>query len=431
MAAPNAQPALKLDPRTYARARACVHCGLCLPACPTYAQNGLEVDSPRGRLYLMKALADGRIELTRSVQHHLDLCLDCRACETACPSGVVYHEVIEETRQELARRHKLKGTGAVMQWLFLHLFTRPVRLKWALLGPRLLQAVRLWGAATVVTAKLLPPKFNKMQQMLPPRGPVWESTLAKRYPAHGTPRHRVGFFHGCISSVLEQDINRKAIELLQLCGCEVIVPRAQRCCGAIHHHAGRPHPAAAMARRNIAAFEDVDEVITAIGGCGAMLKQYEHLLRDDERWLARARAFTAKVRDINQALHDYNLKPPRFELRAIAAYHDSCHLAHGQHITAAPRELLRSIPGLVLRRLPEADMCCGAAGTYNLQQPRMSRDLAARKLRHIQATGASICVTANIGCAMQIQSEARQLGIDLQIRHPVELLHEAYFGPPV
>jgi glycolate oxidase iron-sulfur subunit len=213
-----------------------------------------------------------------------------------------------------------------------------------------------------------------------------------------------------------------------MCGCQVIVPRAQACCGAIDHHGGAPEAARRLARRNIQALADVEQVVICIAGCGAMLKQYAHLLRDDPDWAEPARRFAEKVRDIHEVLHEYDPDPPRREVRAVATYHDACHLAHAQHVTAAPRALLRSVPGLVLRALHESDMCCGAAGTYNLDEPAMSRDLAARKLRNIAAAGADMCITANIGCAMQIESEARRLGIKLDVRHPVDLLHEAYFG---
>lgn len=427
-AQPSPQP-LSLDQSTYAQAQSCVHCGLCLPACPTYAISGLEADSPRGRIYLIKALADGRVTLTDSVEHHLDLCLNCRACETACPSGVVYHQLIDETRHHQAQHNKARGAQALVNWFVLHILPHPLRLRVAMLGPRIAQRLGLWGPMTLMAARLLPQSMQKLLQMLPPRGPLWDGPLARKYPAMGTARHRVGFFSGCVSSVLQQSVNRKAIELLQLCGCDVLVPHAQRCCGAIHHHVSRTTKALAMARRNIAAFDNVDQVITCTAGCGAMLKEYAHLLRHDPRWARRAELFSAKVVDISQALHDYDPGPPRFELRAIATYHDACHLAHAQGVTQTPRDLLRAIPGLVLRKLEESDMCCGAAGTYNLQQPQMSRGLAQRKLRHLADTGAQLCITSNIGCAMQIQSQARQLGIQIEVRHPVEMIHAAYFGP--
>ncbi|MEX0746149.1 MAG: heterodisulfide reductase-related iron-sulfur binding cluster [Phycisphaeraceae bacterium] len=430
-------PALALDPRTYGRAVDCVHCGLCLPACPTYAENGLEADSPRGRIALMKALADGRIEPTESVTKHLDLCLDCRACETACPSGVVYHELIEETRERLPRPNKPKLADRLAQWMFRHVLTYPARLKLSLLPARLLQRVGLWDALTrSPLARLLPAPLAKMQQMLPADGPVWESRLAAHYPStatDGRATKRVALLAGCVGSVLFQQVNRQTIALLQRAGCDVFVPRAQGCCGAIHHHGGAVEAARRMARANIDAMLDVDgqpmdAVVNNAAGCGAMLKEYDHLLRDDDDYRDKAKTFVAKVRDITELLVELDSPPPEHAVNRTAAYHDACHLAHGQGVVAPPRRLLGSIPGLKLVPLPESTMCCGAAGTYNLTQPEMARQLAERKLAHLRTTGAELCVTGNVGCAMQIAGEARRVGQPLEVVHPVTLLHEACFG---
>lgn len=428
---------LNLDPRTYSRSLDCVHCGLCLPACPTYTQTGLEADSPRGRIQLIKGLADGRIDATASVVEHLDLCLDCRACETACPSGVVYHELIEEARARLNVARPQSIADRIVETMFLHVFTQPLRLKLALLPARILQRIGLWNLINdSPLSKLLPKKLDKMRQMLPTQGPVWEKTLDTFYPAKapdGVRKARVAFLAGCVGSVLFQHVNRMTIQLLQHAGCDVIVPANQACCGAIHHHAGQVDYAMGLARLNIDALtpadgEPVDYVINNISGCGAMLKDYAHLLRDDPAYAARAQAFVNKTRDISQVLVE--LKPARPERTLIrtVTYHDACHLAHGQKVTAAPRELLNWIKGLTIIPLRESDMCCGAAGTYNLTQPDMARDLAERKIRHIQNTSARICITGNVGCAMQIQSEAERMGVELHVAHPVALLHEAYFG---
>ena len=429
--APAQEPALKLDRRTYAQANACVHCGLCLPACPTYTQNGLEADSPRGRIHFMKSMADGRLAPTPNVVGHLDLCLDCRACETACPSGVVYHEVIEAARTQLAD-HRPAGPGQrFVRWLMFHVFTRPSRLKLALVGPRLLQKLGLWRPMVRWTAPIVPAGVAKLQSLLPERGPVWETRLARRYSPTEKPVMSVGFFAGCVSSVLEQELNRQMIALLRLGRCEVIVPRAQVCCGAIHHHAGCAEPAERMARRNIEAFTSVDRIVTGVAGCGAMLRDYRVLLRDDSAWAERAADLVARVRDVSELLAELDLPEPTHAIDRVATYHDACHLVHGQGVRDAPRRLLARVPGLKLVPLPETEICCGAAGTYNLEQPQMSRELAERKLGHIRRTGASVCVTGNIGCAMQIAAEARRQGMDLKIRHPVALLHAAHFGTPV
>jgi len=425
---------LALDQRTYARALDCVHCGLCLPACPTYTQNGLEADSPRGRIFLIKGLADGIIEPTESVKRHLDLCLDCRACETACPSGVVYHELIEEMRIKLMSRKEPTVVDRLVRFMFFRVFPYPTRLKLAMIGPRILQKLRLWGPLMRLAGKRLPVQLEKMQQMLPGNGPLWEGRLARRYAANrdacvdGKPRATVGLLAGCVGSVLFQDVNRQTIRLLQRAGCDVLVPRDQRCCGAVHHHGGEVEAAQQLARDNIDAFAgaQVDYIANNAAGCGAMLKDYAHLLRDDERYATRAVNMVKMTRDICELLVELNLAPPTRPLRRTVTYHDACHLAHAQKVVAPPRRLLTAIPGLKLIPLPESDMCCGAAGTYNLSQPDMARQLAERKLRHIQSTGATTCVTANVGCAMQIESEARRLGMELKVVHPVTLLDEAY-----
>jgi glycolate oxidase iron-sulfur subunit len=425
-------PVIRLDPRTYDRAVDCVHCGLCLPACPTYTQNGLEGDSPRGRIMLMKGLATGKVEPTESVIRHLDLCLDCRACETACPSGVVYHELIEETRAKLGPLRKPTASQRLVEWVFLHIFPKPTLLKFALVPPRLLQKVGLWKPLSALAGKVLPAQLEKMQQMLPPRGPVWESNLAERYPAtsagEGAKHPTVALLAGCIGSVLFQDVNRQTVRLLQHAGCDVIVPRNQGCCGAIHHHAGHHHEAVEMAKRNIDALGAADFIVTNIAGCGAALRDYAFLLRDEPEYVAKAEAFQAKVRDISELLVQLKLPAPPRPIERTVTYHDACHLAHGQKVTAPPRELLLSIKGLTLIPLRESEICCGAAGTYNLTEPEMARDLAERKIAHILATGAKTCVTGNVGCAMQIQSEAARIGADLRVVHPVTLLHEAFFG---
>jgi len=421
---------MRLDPQTVHQADVCVHCGLCLPACPTYTENGDENDSPRGRIVLMKSLHEGRLSPDDAVVKHLDLCLDCRGCETACPSGVIYHELIEETRARLAEQRKPAFDQRLVDWITRQIMTQPARLKLALLPARLLQRLGVWRTACTVSGALLGPRLGKMMQMLPTQGKIWPPRLAEHYPASGETKVKVGLLGGCVGSVLFESTNRRAIELMTHLGCDVTVPRAQACCGAIHHHGGDPATAAEMAKRNIEAFEDCEFVVNHIAGCGAMLKEYDHLLRDDANWAGRSQQFVAKVRDVSELLVELDPPPPPHRVPLTATYHDACHLAHAQKITDEPRRLLNMIEGLTLRPLPEADMCCGAAGTYNLQQPEMSGDLARRKLAHIQSTGASICVTGNVGCAMQIQSQADQAGLPLEVMHPIDLLHRAYLGAP-
>ena len=433
---------LPLDPRTYDRALSCVHCGLCLPACPTYTQTFHEGDSPRGRIQLMRGMAEGVIQPTESVRKHLDLCLDCRACETACPSGVVYHELIEETRERLSHDVKLTLQSRFMRWIFFHLFIYPTRLKLALLPARLMQKIGLYGLLRKTGLfKLLPTQLRKMEQMLPTIGKIWPARLPSSMPARNQPRgpishdakQIVAFFPGCIGSVMFEKVNRQAVELLNACGADVRISRGQVCCGAIHHHNGSWEPAKEFARHNIDAILGTGSaspklIATNIAGCGAMLKDYDHLLRDDPQYADRAREFSSRVRDISEVLLELGLPEIKHPVNLTITYHDACHLAHAQKVTAAPRKLLARIPGLKLVPLAESDMCCGAAGTYNLTQPEMATDLADRKLKYIQATGAPVCATGNVGCAMHIQSQAQARGQQLQVVHPVELLHQAVFG---
>ena len=433
--------ALQLDPRTYDRALSCVHCGLCLPACPTYTQTFHEADSPRGRIQLMRGLAEGVIEPTKSVREHLDLCLDCRACETACPSGVVYHELIEETREKLRATATITLQGRFMRWIFFHVFIYPMRLKLALFPARVMQKIGLYGLLRKIGLfRLLPIQLRKMEQMLPAEGKLWPRRLPRVMPARQAlggpithdPKSAVGFFPGCIGSVMFDKVNRQAVELLNACGADVRVSRAQVCCGAIHHHSGEWEPAKAFARRNIDACiggtAAPSRITTAIAGCGAMLKDYAHLLRDDPQYAERAKEFSARVRDISEVLADLGLPEMKHLVNLAVTYHDACHLAHAQKVTSAPRKLLASIPGLTLVPLAESDMCCGAAGTYNLTQPEMAGELAERKIKHIEATGTTVCATGNVGCAMHIQSEAAARTTRIKIVHPVELLHLAVFG---
>lgn len=441
-------PDLKLDPRTYDRALSCVHCGLCLPVCPTYVTTGHEADSPRGRIQLMRGLADGEIKATESVRRHLDLCLDCRACETACPSAVVYHELIEETREKLLATSTPKLQSRLLQWIFFHIFIHPTRLKLALLPARLMQRIGLYALLRRVGLfKILPPGFAKMEQMLPPDGSLWPKPLpafirntgVSPVPQeHGqdarvTRAKTVAFFPGCIGSVMFEKVNRQAVELLTTCGADVIVAPTQTCCGAIHHHSGVWEPAKELARRNIDAIlpagSPIPDYITSnIAGCGAMLHEYDHLLRDDPKYAERAKEFSLRAKDISEVLHALGLPQMNHRVDKSVTYHEACHLVHAQKVSAGPRKLLAAVPGLKLIPLPESDMCCGAAGTYNLTQPKMATELARRKLANIALTHAPICVTGNVGCAMHIQSQAIAQGQPLGVVHPVEILHEAVFG---
>lgn len=431
-------PALELDPRTYQRGLGCVHCGLCLPACPTYNLTGHEAESPRGRIQLMLGLAGGTIQPTATVRQHLDLCLDCRGCESACPSGVVYHELIEETRGKLAASSRLSAHDRLLRAVFFGLLTRPTRLKIALLPARLLQRVGLWKLLRKSgILNLLGPSLSKLTRMLPETGRLWPrrlpgSTSTSRKPP-GERAIRVGFFSGCVGSVMFDSVNRKAVELLAASGADVLVPRQQVCCGAIHHHNGAHERAQELARKNIDAFsqpdgQPVDFVVTTIAGCGAMLREYDFLLRDEPASAETGRAFAGKVRDVSEVLALLGLPAMQHPQNITVTYHDACHLAHAQRVLAPPRELLSKIPGLTLVPLPESDLCCGAAGTYNLEHPQMARALAQRKLDNVAQTGAPVCAMGNVGCAMHLRAEAAERGMNVKVVHPVDLLHASVFG---
>jgi glycolate oxidase iron-sulfur subunit len=398
--------------------RACVHCGICLPQCPTYRVLGEEMDSPRGRVYLMRAAAEDRIGLTPTMAHHLDLCLGCRACETACPSGVPFGQLLEATRGQLERRGvTAPGRDSATLRFLLDVFPYPGRL-----GP-MLHALRMYqwsGMQALVRGFGLLAPFKKLQAMeaLLPRLPAPAGPLPELIPARGPRRGRVGLLVGCVQRFFYPDVNADTARLLSAAGYEVVVPRTQECCGALHLHAGRIDEFRAMARRLIPAFADVDLVVVNAAGCGSALKEYGHWLADDA-----ARFFAERVRDVSELLVGCDL--PLRPLRETVTYHDACHLAHGQRIRAEPRELLRRIPGLTLVDLPDSDLCCGSAGVYNLLEPEMAGELGRRKARRIRETGARVVVAGNPGCLMQMRQHCRAEGLSVEVAHPVTLLARA------
>jgi glycolate oxidase iron-sulfur subunit len=415
----------------YGQLLQCVHCGFCLPRCPTYAELGQEPDSPRGRIYLIKALADGRIDLSDSVHEHLSLCLGCRACETACPSGVPYGHLIEAGRAELeARRPGSPLRRLVRRVAFEGLLPRPALLRAAAAPLRLYQRsglqrlvrasglLRLFPASLAATEALLPP--------LPPAGR--RGALPEVVPARGARRSRVGLLHGCVQDAIFRPHNEATIRCLTRQGAEVAIPRGQGCCGALHAHAGEPAMARRLARATIEAFEraDVEAIVVNAAGCGAHMKAYEHLLRADAAWAGRAAAFARKVVDVTEFLARAPLAGPLGPLPLRATYHDPCHLVHGQKVRSAPRALLRAVPGLELVELEEAEMCCGSAGIYNLTEPAMARRLLDRKMAHVEATGAAAVVTANPGCILQLAAGLRARGRAAEVLHVVEVLDRAY-----
>ncbi len=404
--------------------RACVHCGLCLEHCPTYVQLGVEMAAPRGRILLMHGILDGRIEPTAAVRNHLDLCLGCRACETACPSGVRYGALLERFRDADRATRKPTLSQRLLDYLLFNVFPNRRRLaSWLTLG----RAARAIGLDRAIEQTglldMLPAWLAKLLRMLPPNEDPAEP-LCDIYPA-AAPRAHGSFFIGCIGEAMFAQTNRATLRVLNANGVTVECPDSQVCCGAIHAHAGRTEDARTLARKNIEALTGNDPIVTNIAGCGAMLKHYAELLADDPQYAAKAAAFTSRVRDISEYLVDLPLTPPTHELRARVTYHDPCHLCHAQGIRRQPRDLLRAIPGLELVDLPESEMCCGAAGTYNLTQPEMSAELAARKLACIDRTGAAIVATGNAGCILQLRAAAESR---VEVSHPIELLDRAYTG---
>lgn len=407
----------------------CVHCGFCLPTCPTYALWGEEMDSPRGRIYLMELASAGEIPIDDIFVTHMDRCLGCMACVTACPSGVQYDKLIEATRPQIERNHPRTAQDRWFRRLVFALFPHPRRLRAAAALGWVYQRLRLGGLLRRSGVhQRLPSRLRALEGLLPD---VPLRALRRRLPervaARGRTRRRVGLVTGCVQSVYFGDVNRATARVLASEGCEVIVPRDQGCCGALMEHAGEEAAALDRARRMIATMEraDVDTVVINAAGCGSTLKEYGHLLRDDADWVERARAFSAKVRDINEVLADLEPQAPRHPIPVRVAYHDACHLAHAQRVRAQPRSVLAAIPGLDVVELSEPEICCGSAGIYNLLEPEAAADLGVRKAATIAAVAPDAVVTANPGCMLQIN---RHLDPPLPMLHPVQVVDASIAG---
>lgn len=408
----------------------CIHCGLCTSSCPTYLITGNENDSPRGRIHLMRGVEENRIELNEKVRTHLDLCLDCRSCETACPSGVEYGQLIETFRiTDRHRQQKEKG-GDGLNWferIFLRdLFPYRKRLERVLWPARLLQMTRLdWLVEKSGIVKLLPIPLQRMHRMLP-KLQRDQPTLPQTLPACGVQKARVGLFLGCVADVMFRHVHWACARVLQEAGCEVVIPRDQQCCGAMEYHTGQTESATdrAIANADVFALQNVDVVLVNVAGCGAMLKEYTHLEKaghTNEDQTNQLNRFAGKVRDITEYLAELNPAPPQGELPIRVVYQDACHLKHAQQIDQAPRDLLQKIPGLEILEILEPNICCGAAGSYNLQQPEMSDELGNRKIDHILAKSPDAIVSANAGCALQLMALLKQRGKNIPVFHPIEL----------
>lgn len=403
----------------------CIQCGFCLQHCPTYRILGVETESPRGRIHLVEAAAQGRIPIDARFEEHMYVCLGCRACETACPSGVKFGTIIEAARAEigptgspLARRLTLLALR--------HLMPFPGRLRLAAALLRFYQRSGLRSAAHAL--HLVPRRLAEMETLLPPIPDHFFAPAQEVFPAIGPQRARVGLLSGCVMSVMFADLNDATIRVLQRNGCEVVVPRAQTCCGALNLHSGEREQARAMARRNIDTFlaAGVDVIVINAAGCGSASKEYDVLFRDDPIYGTKAAQFSRRCRDVSEFLAELGLVGGLGEVRARVTYQDPCHLAHGQGIRRQPRELLRRIPGVDLVEMAGSDRCCGSAGIYNLTQPEYSRIILDEKVAAIQATGADLVVAPNPGCMLQIAGGVRARGMRVHVHHLIDLLDRAY-----
>jgi len=411
----------------------CVHCGLCLNACPTYRELGLEMDSPRGRIYQMVQVAEGA-PITPSYIEHIGLCLACRGCESACPSGVRYGRMVEDARAEIeAYRAEKAPRGPASRWLRGFVFHRLLESRVLLTAAgAALYLYEASGAKAVVRGigrlRLLG-RLGDLAQFAPSaEPPFFFSQIGRTFAPEGERRYRVAFLAGCIANVCFARLNEATVRVLQKNGCEVVIPEGQGCCGALHVHSGLREDAQRLARRNIDAVPagDFDAIITNAAGCGSTLKEYGELLEDDPAYAAKAREFSARMRDITEFLAGIELAAGMRPVNAIVAYQDACHLAHGQRIRTAPRKLLAAIPGLTLREIPGSDICCGSAGIYNVVENEMSTQLLARKMEAVKTTGATVIAAANPGCMLQLETGVRLHGGGQRVMHVVELLDLAY-----
>ena len=401
----------------------CVHCGFCLPTCPTYVLWGEEMDSPRGRIVLMK---EGHEEISAPLVTHLDRCLGCMACVTACPSGVQYDKLIEDARPQLERNFDRPPLERAHRRLIFELFTRPGRLRALAPGAALAQKLGLPRLARRPRVRRLAPRLAAMLAMTPEASMRRSlSRLPERFEACGEKRGTVALLQGCVQRVFFAHVNEATARVLAAEGFEVHVPRLPRCCGALALHAGEDPEATTLAKATMDSLEGYDTVIVNAAGCGSAMKDYGHVLRDEPGWADRAAAFSARVRDVSEFLAEVGPHAARRPVEMKVAYHDACHLAHAQGVRTQPRELLRGIPGLELVEPADWELCCGSAGIYNLVQPEPAAQLGERKARNLLDTGAEAVVAGNPGCALQISAHTERLGRPLPVLHPMELLARA------
>ena len=408
----------------------CVHCGLCLNSCPTYRELGLEMDSPRGRIYQMVQVADGQ-PITDSYREHIDLCLACRGCESACPSGVNYGRLVEAARADIENRTRRNWFSRTLRnFVFRQLLPSPALLTAAGASLYLYQVSGLQKVLRFLG-------FNRagtlgLKESLTPEAqiPFFFSEYGRCFPPVGAKRYRVAFLGGCMANIAFSRLNEATVRVLQKNGCEVLVPAAQTCCGALHVHAGRRDDARKLARQNIDAIlaeGTFDAVISNAAGCGSTLKEYDELMEHDDAYAEKARQFKRLVKDATEFLAGIEMDRKMGAINAVVTYQDSCHLAHGQKIRKAPRQLLGMIPGLKLVEMPHSDICCGSAGIYNILHTELSMDILRSKMDNVNLTQATIVATANPGCMIQLQAGVRRWGKGQErVVHVIELLDEAY-----
>ena len=407
----------------------CVHCGFCLPVCPTYVLWNEEMDSPRGRIYLMKLASEGQAEMNPQWVSHFDSCLGCMACMTACPSGVDYGKLIEATRAQIERHHPRSVSEKLHRKFLFAVFTRPDRLRilrWPLV------AYQKSGLQALVRGigllKLFPKRMRAMEALMPKL--AGSEQVPELTPAQGVQRKRVGLLLGCVQREFFPAVNAATVRVLAAEGCEVVAPEEQPCCGALMVHAGEETGALALARKTIDVFEraNVETIVTNAAGCGSNVKEYGHLLRDDPQYAERARAFAAKCKDITEVLTELPPRAARNPLRTRVAFHDSCHLQHAQGVRLQPRQLLANIPGLEVAEIPESAICCGSAGIYNLVQPDAANALGDRKAQLIVPLGAEVVATGNPGCLLQLQSSLARQGQAMPVVHTIQILDASIHG---
>jgi glycolate oxidase iron-sulfur subunit len=411
----------------------CVHCGLCLNNCPTYRELGVEMDSPRGRIYQMVQVATGQTEINPAYIEHLDLCLACRACETACPSGVQYGRLIEAARAEIETKIHRPWHVRVIRNLFFHgLLPSRSALQMAGAGLYFYQKSGLQALARATGILNLFGKLGRAEKLSPSAEmPSFYRYYGKVLPPEGAKKYKVAVLGGCMANVFFARLNEATVRVLQKNGCEVHIPDDQTCCGALHVHAGLREPARELAMQNIDALlaGAYDAIITNAAGCGSTLKEYHELLEDDAKYAPRAHEFVSKLKDVTEFLASIELNPDMRPLNYTVTYQDSCHLAHGQKIKAAPRVLLRAVPGLTFKEMPQSDLCCGSAGIYNVVENDMSMAVLAKKMDYVNMVNPDVIVTANPGCMLQLQAGAKMHGKGQPVKHVVEVLDEAYSTP--